>query len=161
MGMKGNNIGQRIALPFKGGVAIAPEDCNNETVEGTAIVEPWNYGRQIAFQALHGVIHNSAVLSWKIQGRLRADGTTWEDIQNNADPAADLEFDTVDEATIDGLGIFGSLDLSTIDGETYEAIRLIVVNGAAQSALVGASYFIYDLYRHPSDTDDQLSDKQA
>ena len=161
--MKGNNFFLQVAdgsaaTPF---VAIPPNDCNNETVAGNTISEPWNKGRQLAFLVALGAVAAGAVLSITVQGLRRDDGATWEALKES-DGVTDLKWTAAELGDADdGKGGVGTLDLTRIDGETYKAIRLSVTNAAAFSALVSASYVIFDLLRHPSDTVDQLFTKQT
>lgn len=160
--MKGNNFFHRVthsstATPF---VALPPNDCDNETVNGNAIVEPWKKGRQLAFLLGLGAIAAGAALTFTVQGQKRADDT-WEALKE-ADGATDLKFTAAEVAdSDDGKGVLGTLDLTRIDGTTYKAIRISVTNAANFSALVCVMYVIFDLLRHPSGTSDDLFYKQT
>jgi len=160
--MKGNNFFLRVthssvATPF---VALKPQDVNDATVTGNTIVEPWKKGRQLSFLLGLGVIAAGAVLTFTVQGQKRSDDT-WEALKE-ADGVTDLKFTAAEVAdSDDGKGVLGTLDLTRIDGTTYKAIRISCLNAAAFSALVCVMYVVFDLLRHPSDTEDDLFYKQT
>jgi hypothetical protein len=132
------------------GLALAPSDVNNETVNGATILEPWTFGRSIAFQVILGTLADALVVT--VEGLLRSDGTTWQTVQDFTG-AADLGFAlTNTDGSADGTGVLGELDLGAIDSDTYKAIRLSVVNDAAAICFIGATYSIYNLIRSNDST---------
>lgn len=134
------------------GLALAPQSITAAAVNGPAITEPWNKGRWLTFTLTGGAFAASSVGECKVQGLLRSDGTTWEDVQNAA--GTDLKFPDAavskDGALETDGHIEGSIDLAAFDGETYKAIRLVFTVTGAPAIIVGAGYRIDWIYRAPS-----------
>jgi hypothetical protein len=146
----------------KHGVALVPQSVNNATADGATILEPWKFGRWITFIFIGGAWAATVDGQLEVHGLARSDGTTWGPIVG-ADGSTTLAFDPtlLDDAGEGENGSFiGSLDLSAIDGNTYKAIRLEYAEGGSAAALVGAAYYISDLYTHPGGDDEYLYQQQ-
>ena len=152
-------IGKNFFHAVKFGVALAPQTVSNGTASGPAISEPWKLGRQISFIAGFGDI-GAATFTLKVQGLLRSDGTTWEDVQVDSTDLAFLSSKMTDAAAADGAALIGTLDLNVFDGVTYESIRLQGVESATANVPIGVVYVISDLLRHPSGETDEIFDTQ-
>lgn len=155
MSLRGNNFFHAV----KFGRALAPQTVSNATVTGDAIVEPWKEGRQLSFIAVFGDIA-AATFTLQVQGRLRSDGSTWEDVQVGGTTLQFTSSKMTDAGAADGGALIGTLDLNVFDGETYEAIRLEGVESATANVPIGVAYVIYDLLVHPSGETDEIFDTQ-
>lgn len=127
--------------------SISPQTINNTTVNGTAIEEPWTKGRRMAIIAVVGSLANALTVG--VEGRLRSDGSTWQNIKahNGSD---DLEWDVA--GTADNTVELAELDLGALDSSTYEAIRITATNGSASNNLVAIAIVISGLIVSPSGT---------
>jgi len=152
--VKGNNF-FHAAIPVAG---LLSQVVNNTTVVGAAIKEPWTKGRQLAVMVNCGALPATTSLIIKLQQLARSDGTTWSDVQDYAG-TSDLEFlQTLYDDGGDGESavLLGTVPLSHIDSDTYEALRISVQNEAATAAPVGVTCVIFDLYEKPSGVTDYL-----
>lgn len=151
---KGNNFFHKV----KYGRALAAQSVGQATVNGETIVEPWKHGRQLSFFLIGGAISATAANTIVVEGRVRAD-STWETIVSPVDDA-DVEFDDANLNNADLLetdSLLGTIDLSRVDGERYNALRISITQAtSAQTTLIAAGYLISDLYRHPSGSVDYL-----
>lgn len=141
--------------------ALSTRDVNNTTANGATISEPWKIGRQLVFILTGGAWGSGADGICKVQGRLRSDHSTWQDVQNVS--ASDLEFTQTkldDGGAGEGASLCGTVDLERVDSTTYEALRITFINGASASQLVSVTSFIFDLYKHPGDVTDELHAQQ-
>lgn len=133
------------------GLALAPQSITAAAANGASIVEPWKDGRWLNFILNGGVFVAASVGEAKIQGLLRSDGTTWEDVLNKDGTV--LKFPdavTSKGGALEGGTILGSIDLTAIDGDTYKALRVVFTVTGAPAIIVGGSYEIYMRYRGPS-----------
>jgi hypothetical protein len=140
------------------GLALQPQSVTSAVVNGETILEPWKKGRWLTFIFIGGAWAATVNGSLEVHGLKRSDGTTWEALKE-ADGTTTLEFDPtlLDDAGVGEAGHFiGSLDLTHIDGSTYKAVRLVYEEDGAAAALVGAAYYISDLYTQPGGDTDYL-----
>lgn len=153
-----NHPGMNFFHMVKVGVAIAPQSISGATVNGSAIVEPWKFGRQISFLLAGGAFASSSVGACTVQGRARSDGSTWSPLKQS-DGTTNLIFTATalaDAGALEGGLLLGTLDLGDVNSETYEAIRLSYVESGSAAQLISASYVISGLYTQPSGTSDDL-----
>jgi len=131
------------------------------TITGAAIKEPWRKCRQLSFLLVGGDHGTAATATCVVQGQKRSDDA-WEALKEN-DGATDLQFtasDLGDGAALEDGVLLGTIDLSTVDSETYKAVRLLYTRGAqAVECEVGGAYILSDFYRMPSGQVDNLFDK--
>ena len=147
--MKGNNFQHQI----QHGLALETQGVGTGgVITGKTIKEPWRVGRQISFLLVGGDHGAAATATCKVQGLKRSDGTTWENLKES-DGTTDLEFTAsklADTAELEDGTLLGTMHLSTVDGSTYEAMRLLYTRGAqAVDVEIGAAYIISDLYTVP------------
>ena len=139
--------------------ALAPETLNDSAQSGPAIVDPWRRGKAMTYILNGGALVAGGTLTVAVEGRLRSDGATWEAIKE-ADGATALAFTPallVDGAQLDGGVVNGTIPFSKIDGETYEALRLVATAAGTQNMPVSAVAVLHQFYERPSgDTDDLL-----
>jgi len=147
MALRGNNFFHH----NKVGNALLPASIAAAgTGTGTTISEPWRRGRQLSFILLAGAMGGSSSLTATIQGLRRDDGTTWEALKES-DGITNLAFtpanmDDAGQLETDGY-LLGTMDLNHIDGITYSAVRLVLVNDGTPAVVAGAAYVISDCYR--------------
>lgn len=148
------------SFPFANKVvaAIVPQTVNAAgTANGATILEPWQYGRSIAFILQAGSLNSVTVFGVKVQRRLRSDGSTWSDVPNV--DGNDLEFpaaQTIDGTALENGAIVGSMPLDRFDGVTYDALRLVVHTVTGGNIPLAALAVIYNLHNEPSGQTDQL-----
>lgn len=154
MALRGNNFVQQI----KFGSGIPAQSVSTVAVtNGNTISEPWRDGRQLAFIWNGGAFAATASGRLKVQGRLRGT-STWEDVQR-PNSGGDLEFPVAkfdDAGAAENGCLIGTVDLSDIDGVTYDALRPIFDNEVAVAMLISVAYIIFDLYERPSGSTDEL-----
>ena len=142
------------------GLAVAPQSiASAATVNGATIAAPWLKGRNISFIILGGAMGATTSLQVKVQQQKISD-SSWVNMTRK-DAATVLEFpaaDLDDAQALEGGALLGTLDCSDIDGTTYKAIRLVVIEngGGANTVLFGAAYVITDPYSHPTGQVDKL-----
>lgn len=152
MGMKGENFNQRV----KRELVLKPTACNNTTVNGAWINEPWRKGRQITFLVSLDLPASSS-MSVKVIGKRRDNGNT-DILVDKA--AAEVQFPAA-KLVVDGdaetKGLMGTIDLEDIKAETYSDVSLRFINAAVAAAVVEAQAIISDLYDIPSNEVDDLA----
>lgn len=156
--MKGNNFFERHVVLAH----ILPLSVNNTTAAGAWIVEPWQKGRQLSFVLEGGAIGTASTGTAKVQGRLR--GTSTAVTLFEPDGTTELQYDPAalsDTAAFEGGALLGTLDLTRISSETYDAVRLLYDNDVAVANLVSCIAIISDLYEHPSTQVDYLYERQV
>jgi len=135
---------------------------DSPAIEGDAIVRPWKKARKLSFIVTAGAMTTGDALTMKVQARVAATAA-WEDLQSDAATPVDIVFPAAkiaDTGAIESNVVFGSLDLTRIE-DTYDALRLHVVNGVAQNVTVAAVYVLTDLYAVPqTDIADDLWSQQ-
>lgn len=154
MSLRGNNFFHQVIVS----PAIPPQSITAATVNGNALSEPWRTARQLAIVFAGGAFTALSSGRLRLQGLLRSDGTTWEDIQSLL--SVDLEFPPakLDDAGAGENGaLLGTVDLSDINGVTYKSLRVTYEEEtAAVAQLVSIVYVLFDLYSHPSGQTDEL-----
>lgn len=142
------------------GLALAPQSiASAATVNGPTIVAPWKKGRAISFLFLGGAFGTTTAAIVKIQKQKISD-STWVD-ETRPDGTTVLRIPASrsnDASALEAGALMGTLDMGPIDGDTYKAIRVTVVEngGGANAMLMGVGYLIHDLYQHPSNMVDEL-----
>lgn len=152
--LRGNNFHHMVSI----GSAIAPQSVTNTSVNGNSIVEPWKTARQLAFIIMGGAFAASVDGSFTIQGLRRDDGSTWETLQDYDDPRQNLILSGAaydDGGSLENGVLLASMDVSRIDSDTYEAVRLVYTEGGNAAALIAVSYVLYDHYDRPSGQEDE------
>jgi len=157
MSLRGNNVHSNVVL----GNAIPAQSIANATVNGSTILLPWKTGRQLSFLFVGGAFAASASGRLRIQQRAKVAGT-WSTMKEN-DGTTDLEFTVAlldDAGTGENGLLLGTLDLSRVDGATYDAIRVTFeAEHATATQLVAVAYMISDLYSRPSSQTDDIRAK--
>lgn len=167
------SIARELMTPLAG---LKPQNINNTAVNGETIVSPWRIARRAVVAAICGAMTTNDVITIKAQLR-RLGTSTWDDALNKA--GTTLKFTDQSNANSDGTTkggqfkanfcAFGEIDFSQLkttiaDGAAYEydAMRVVMVNAAAQNVLAGAVVILTDLYAHPaaSHTLEQTFDSQ-
>lgn len=142
------------------GLAVAPQSiASAATINGATIAAPWLKGRNISFIIAGGAMGATTSLQVKVQQQKISD-STWVNMTRK-DGTTVLEFppaDLDDAQALEAGALIGTLDCSDIDGTTYKAIRLVVIEngGGANTVLFSAVYVITDVYTHPSGQVDKL-----
>jgi hypothetical protein len=139
------------------GVALKPGNVAATAVDGETISEPWKKGRQISFLLQAAAMTTNDALTITVQGLKRSDGTTWEALKDlNANDLTFPTAKTADTKALENGVLIGSLPMAKLDADTYKAIRISAVNGAAHNVVCSALYVISDLYAYPSGMVDDL-----
>ena len=153
-GLKGNNLHHQVlVLP-----AIPAQSIAAATVNGTALAEPQKKCGQLGIISLCGAFASTASGRLKVQGLLRSDGTTWEDVQDLN--AVDLEFPAAkfdDAGAAENGALLGTIPMADWDGETYKSIRVqFIAETAVVAQLVAVGFVLFDLQLRPSGQTDEL-----
>lgn len=147
MALKGNNFFHHAKV---GSALLSQSIAAAGTANGVTILEPWRIGRQLSFLLTAGAMGASSSLTCTVQGLRRDDGTTWEAVKES-DGTTNLAFtptDLDDAGALETQGyLLGTMDLNHFDGETYKAVRIVIVNDGTPAVVMGASYIISDLYK--------------
>ena len=156
--MKGDNFFHKVKV----GLAVETQSVGQSaTATGVTIDTPWIHGRQLSFLLVGGDHGAAATATCKVQARQISDAQ-WVTLKE-ADGTTDLGFtaaNLADTAALEDGTLLGTIDMGFLNGDVYDAVRLLYVRGAeAVSALVGAAYIISDLYGHASGTVDDLFPK--
>lgn len=145
-GLKGNNFHHMT----KTGLALAPQSVTSGNAVGETIVTPWNYGRQITFLIAGGAFAASADLTvLRVQVRDKDSGA-WTNAVDKDGSTLNIPGTFDNDGDLEGKMIRATVDFSTIDGNTYDAIRIFATEAGGAAALIGAVYVISDLYSKPS-----------
>lgn len=158
MSLKGNNFQHSIIH----GLALETQGVGTGgTITGNTISEPWSLGRQLSFLLVGGDHGAAATATCEVEVRQRGT-STWVN-QLEFDGVTNLDFTAsklADTAELEDNTILGTIDLATIDGVTYDAVRLLYTRGAqAVDVEIGAAYIISDLYTKPGGVVDDLFSK--
>jgi hypothetical protein len=153
--MRGNNF----HLANIVGVALSVQGANNETINGDAIVRPWEQGRQITFLWAGGPFAASS--SGRLQFQYQdASDDSWNAL-TESDGTTQLEFTATDfddtGAAEDGV-LIGTIPLEYVPAAA-KALRVNLISEGAQLINGGVAYIISDLHKHPAATADQLFSK--
>jgi hypothetical protein len=144
----------------KGGKVVAA--LSAATADTPTMVEPWKVARQAAI-LVHAIIAADSVVTVKVLGRLRSDGSTLEVMKDSAGNDWTLTPAQVADGGIadaGGVGGFGTIDLGRIDGAKYDGVAFRVGNSHADNMPVCVAQFLFDLYAHPGDAAEGLFDLQ-
>lgn len=139
-----NNIFEKIIVGTAIDAHATAGGGSTGTFVGVPIVEPWTKGRQLSFimnMAKISTGSNEATTNaFAVQVRKRSDAS-WVALTSRAGTSITLTL--VQHTTR-----IGTLELSEIDSDTYDAVRLVVVMSTA--AACAASYIIWNLLDVPS-----------
>lgn len=143
------------------GVSFEPQTLNSggtASATGATILEPQIKGRDVVFVLVGGDFATTVDGTGVIQGRLRSDHTTWEQLKED-DGVTGLAFDEAlfanDSELEDGV-VIGTLPAERIDWETYDAVRIVVTATAAANMVIGCVHIIGGTLAVPSGQEDNL-----
>ncbi len=141
---------------------LPPQSISNTTVNGAALVRPWETFCQLAFLLLGGAFAASSSGLCVIQGQ-RKDDDNWEALKES-DGVTDLQFTATaldDAGSAEDGALLGTLDLNRVDATTYKAIRPSFTAENANAQLVGIAALLFDPLTWPTGQDDDLFFKQT
>lgn len=139
------------------GIAVPTQSVQNATVNGSTIEDPWFKGRELAFLIVGGTFGAAVAGQARVQVQKRSD-SSWVNLTDAS--AATVQFPTslfADGAGGENKALFGSIDLSRIDSDTYKAMRLVFQETGNAAMVIGAAYMIFDQRATPAGQTDHLA----
>lgn len=158
MGLRGNNFHHQNTVVSMLVPTVVDDD---PTILGSWIVEPWEKAAQLAIILTAGAMAATDAVTVALQGRRRDTGAA--EALKEADGTTDLKFTlaaTSDGGALDTGVLLGTLRLDTMDGETYDAVRITCDNAVAQNVTIAAVGVLCDQREHSTGQTDDLFSKQ-